>query len=77
MGNKDKFISLATINGGKVTIGNDAKGKVGRMPNYFFDNMLLVEWLKHNLLRINQFCDKGNQVNFNISQCFVTNQVDK
>ena len=80
---KDKFISLTTINGGKVTFGDNAKvkvvgkGKFGRMPHCFIDDVLLVEGLKHNLLSISQLCDKGNQVIFNTTQCFIINQVDK
>ena len=79
MGNKDKFISLTIINGGKITFGDNAKGKViskgkiGRLPNYFIDDVLLVEGLKHNLLSISQFYDKGNQVIFNTAQCLITN----
>ena len=71
MGNKDKLISLMTINGGKVTFGDNAKGKVvgkgkvSRMPHCFIYDVLLVEGLKRNLLIISQFCDKGNQVIFN------------
>ena len=63
---KDKFISPTTINKGKVTFGDNAngkvvgKGKVGRMPYWFINNVLLVEGLKHNLLSISQFYDKGN-----------------
>ena len=64
--NEDKFISLTTLNRGKVTFNDNAKGKVGRMPHYFIDDALSVEGLRHNLLSINQFCDKGNQVIFNI-----------
>ena len=70
MGNKDKFISLISINGKKVTFYDITKGnvigkdKVGKMPNCFIDDMLVVEGLKHNLLSISQFYDKENQVIF-------------
>ena len=43
IGNKDKFISLITMNDGKVTFKDNAKwkvvgnGKVGRLPNCFID----------------------------------------
>ena len=53
--NKDKFVSLITINGGKLTFANNAKGKVigkvkvGRMLHCFINDVLLVEGLKHNL----------------------------
>ena len=49
MGDKDKFISFININRGKVTFGDNAKskvegkGKVGRMPNCFIDDVLLIE----------------------------------
>ena len=57
-GNKDKFISFTTINGGKVTFGDNAKGKVvrkgkvGRLSHCCIDDVLLVERPKHNLLSI-------------------------
>ena len=47
--NKDKFISLITINGAKVTFGDNSKGKVvgkgkvGKMPHCFINDVLLVE----------------------------------
>ena len=46
------------MNGEKVTFKNNAKEKVigkvrvSRLTNYFIDNVLLVEGLKHNLLSI-------------------------
>ena len=64
IGDKEKFISLTIMNGGKVTFGDNVKGKVvgrgkvRRMSHYFTDDVLLVEGLKHNLLRISQFCIK-------------------
>ena len=81
--NKHKFISLTTINEGKVNFGDNAGGNIvgkstiGRMPHCFIDDMLLAEGLKHNLLSIIQFCDKGNQVIFNVTQYLVINQVVK
>ena len=56
---------------GKVTFGDNVKGKlvdkwrVGKLPNSYNDDVLLVEALKHNLLSINQFLDKGNKVTYN------------
>ena len=69
--NKEKLISYTNINSGKVTFRDNAKGKIvgkvkeGRVPNCFIDDVLLVKGLKHNLLSISQFYDKGNQVIFN------------
>ena len=54
--NKDKFIFFIAINGRKLTFRDNAKGKVvskgkvGRLPNCFIDDVLLVEGLEHNLL---------------------------
>ena len=76
-------MSFTTINGGKVTFEHNAKGnvvskeKVGKLTNCFINDVLLVKGLKHNLLSINQFYDKGNQIIFNSTQCLIINQLDK
>ena len=79
--NKDKLISFTTMNGGKVTFRDNSKGKVigkvRELSNYFIDDVVLVEGLKHKLVSISQFCDKGNEITFNIAQCLVINQVEK
>ena len=49
-----------------------AKGKVGRSISHAIDNVFLVENLKHNLLCISQFCDKGNSVNFTSEKCVIS-----
>ena len=60
IGNQEKFISFNTINGGKVTFSNNVKqkvvsrGKVGRLPNCFINDVLLVEGLY--LLEENWIC---------------------
>ena len=62
--NKDKFISFTPISGGKVTFGEYVKGKFiskgkgGKLPNYYIDDVLYVEYLNHNLLSISQFLIK-------------------
>ena len=82
-GDKSKFLSLTPIEGGQVTFGDNSKGKVigkgrvGKSPNLYIDNVLLVKGLKHNLLSISQFCDKGNKVTFDSNFCIVENQNDK
>ena len=64
--NKEKIISLTTINGGKVSFRDNVKinvvdkSKVGRFPNCFINEVLLVKGLKYNLLITSQFYDKGN-----------------
>ena len=66
-----------------MTFDDNAKGKVisklkvCKLPNFLINDVLLVEGLKHNLLSINQFYDKGNQVIFNATQCLIINQIDK
>ena len=60
---EDQFISLEVKEGGMVTFGDNAKGKIvgiSKVPISFFsciENVLLVEGLKHNLLSISQLCD--------------------
>ena len=78
-GDKSKFLSLETYNGGTVTFGDNKKGeiiaigKVGKSSSHAIDNVFLVEGLKHNLLSISQFCDKGNSVSFNSNSCRIFN----
>ena len=61
-------LSNCSRNGGYVTFGDNAKGKIvgeskiGKHPNPTFDDVLLVDGLKHNLLSISQFCDKNVSV---------------
>ena len=50
-----------------------AKGKVGKSSSYCIDNVFLVEGLRHNLLSISQFCDKGNSVSFTSNFCRIIN----
>ena len=67
-GDRSKFLSLENYDGGTVTFGDNmkgemiVKGKVGRLSSHAIDNVFLVENLKHNLLSISQFYDKGNSV---------------
>ncbi|XP_021741169.1 uncharacterized protein LOC110707465 [Chenopodium quinoa] len=49
--------------------GDIAIGKIGRSRSHAIDNVFLVEGLKHNLLSISQFCDKGNSVSFTSNKC--------
>jgi len=78
-GDKSRFLSLETYLGGTVTFGDNkkgeiiAKGKVGRSSSYCIDNVFLVEGLRHNLLSISQFCDKGNSVSFTSNVCKIIN----
>ena len=82
-GHNSKFLSLTPIKRGQVTFGDNSKGQVigkghvGKSSNLYIDNVLLVKGLKHNLLSISQFCDKGNKVTFDSNYCIVESQNDK
>ena len=72
-----QFISLEVKEGGIVTFGDNAIGKIVRIrkvPISSFsciENVLLVQGLKHNLLNISQLCDKNFNVSFKSSVCCV------
>ena len=65
IGDESNFDFLKKKNGGYVTFRNNAKGKIisqgniGNDISSLIENVLLVDGLKHNLLSISQFCDKG------------------
>ena len=76
-GDKTMFSSISPRDGGHVTFGDNAKGKiigqgkVGKSPNPTIEDVLLVNGLKHNLLSISQFCDKNCKVVFESNRCVV------
>ena len=45
--------------------------------NVIIENISLVDGLKHNLLSVSQFTDKGYEVNFKSEQCSIINKKDK
>ena len=59
---KSKFSFLTKKNGGYVTFGDNAKGKIigqgniGNDTSSLIENVL-VDGIKHNLLSISQLCD--------------------
>ena len=63
-GDKTKFSKLELKEEGFVTYGYNNKGKIlgngviGNGSSFNIKNVLLVEWLKHNLISISQLCDK-------------------
>lgn len=79
-GDKSKFLSLESYEGGTVTFGDNmkgeiiARGKIGRSSSQAIDNVFLVNNLQHNLLSISQFCDKGNTVSFDSEGCNITHK---
>ncbi|RVW63018.1 hypothetical protein CK203_062906 [Vitis vinifera] len=67
-GDEFNFVFLTKKNGGYVTFGDNAKGRIigqgniGNGTSSLIDSVLLVDGLKHNLLSISQLCDKGFKV---------------
>ena len=76
-GYESKFIFLTKKKVGYVTFGDNVKRKIigrGNSSNdtsSLIENVLLVDGLKHNLLSINQFCDKGFRVIFEVSHYII------
>lgn len=71
------FNNITYKQGGNVVYGDHSKGKIigiGSIcfPNFVFENIVLVDGLKHNLISISQLCDKGNKVYFNTYSCEVS-----
>ncbi|GAV83708.1 hypothetical protein CFOL_v3_27154 [Cephalotus follicularis] len=68
-GDKSVFVNYESKEGGVVTFGDNAKGKImgfGSIGNNrtLIHNVLYVNGLKHNLLSISQLCDKDCKVTF-------------
>ena len=81
-GDPNLFQSLERKDGGDVTFGDNAKGKVigigkvGSPNSSCIDDKLLVSGLKHNLLSVSQLCDKGYKVSFDSKSCVVSKLMD-
>ena len=65
-----------------VTFGDDNKGFTTgygnlEIGNVTIENISLVEGLKHNLLSISQFCDKGFDVSFRKERFLISNRKDE
>lgn len=72
---KGKFAKLVFENEGFVTYGDKNKRRIpgtrtiSNGSSFNIKNFLLVEELKHNLINISQFCDKGYKVVFELIHC--------
>ena len=81
-GDPNIFLNLKKKDGGEVTFGDNAKGKVigigkvGTPNSTCIDDVLLVSGLKHNLLSVSQLCDKGYKVSFDPKSCIVSKLLD-
>ena len=77
IGDKNLFMELKLKNKGDVTFGDNSKwhieeiGSIGSNSSTHIENVLLVNGFKHNLLSINQLCDKGHKVIFECMSCQV------
>ena len=65
-----------------VTFGDNSKGKTEgygclEAGNVIIEDVSVVKGLKHNLLSISQFCDKGFNVNFNKEICQISHKKDE
>ena len=64
------FATLSSCKGDTVTFGDDGKdkiigiGAIGKKSFPTLENLLLVDGLKANLIRISQLCDKDMNVIF-------------
>jgi hypothetical protein len=74
-GDQNKFISL-NRKGGNVAFGDDSSTKIlGKglvklgSENVKEKNVLLVEYLKHNLLSVSKMCDQGYTLMFDSRRC--------
>ncbi|CAN1347477.1 Retrovirus-related Pol polyprotein from transposon TNT 1-94 [Linum perenne] len=81
-GDNRLFSTLLLKKGGKVTFGDNKKGRilgqgsVGLSPQPVFNNVLLVQNLKHNLLSISQLCGIDSKVVFEPTCCSIVRIMD-
>ena len=76
--NKEQFHKLDAKDGGYVTFGDNAKGKIigigeiGNPQSLSIHHVLFIDDLKHNLFSKSQLCDMGNKVTFQPKNCFIS-----
>jgi hypothetical protein len=73
---KYMFLTLRKERDGLVSFENDDSTKIigkGTVrignKNTKAENVLLVEYMKHNLLSVSQMCDQGHKVTFDSKKC--------
>ena len=81
-GEKSLLADVVEKTGPTVTFGDDNKGFTKgygnlKIDNVIIENISLVEGLKHNLLSISQFCDKGYKVDFRKDKCLIYHKKDR
>jgi hypothetical protein len=75
-GDRDNFLTLRKERDGPVSFKNDDLAKIigkGTIiignKNTKAENVLLVEYMKNNLLSVIQMCDQGHKVTFDSQKC--------
>jgi hypothetical protein len=75
-GDRDMFLTLRKERDGSFSFGNDDSTKIigkGTIrignKNTKAENVLLVEYMKHNLISVIQMCDQGHKVTFDSQKC--------
>jgi hypothetical protein len=71
IGDEDKFLTLRNGIDGSFSFGNDdSTGIIGKgtiiigNKDTKEENVLLVEDVKHNILSVNQMCDRGHKIKY-------------
>jgi hypothetical protein len=75
-GDKNRFMTLNKERYGSISFGNDnstiiiGRGtmKLGR-KDVKARNVLLVQYMKHNILSVSQMCDQGHKILFDSQKC--------
>jgi hypothetical protein len=75
-GDRENFLTLRKERDGSVSFGNDDSSKIigkGTIQignkNEKAENVLLIEYMKHNILSVSQMCDQGHKVTFDSKKC--------
>lgn len=82
-GVKKFLVNIKSYSTSYVTFGDGSKGEIKRIGKLDYpglpslDDVLFVKGLTANLISISQLCDQGLKVNFNKSECMVTNEKDE
>jgi hypothetical protein len=81
-GDRDKFLTLRKERNGSVSFVNDNSTKIigeGTLrignKNEKSQNVLLVEYMKHNILSVSQMCDQGHKVTFDSQKSEIRREV--
>jgi hypothetical protein len=75
-GDRDRFLTLRKERDGSFSFGNDDLARIIRKDtigignkNTKVENVLLVEYMKHNPLSVSRMCDQVHKVTFDSQKC--------